>query len=835
MPNPFSQDNSKPTIGSSVGYSLPGLGLLGANRASSRLADLIKLPTSPEFYEASRLFTNSSNVNPEDFVQAYTNYGAGLAKRHVQHKGKAMPIGSALMEAKPALVRGMRKVAPEPILRKTGLLQLMHFGDDPAVAAAAMEHYKAFEKGPLGAYKQMVAELPEISMSNANHKVMRGGQVLDDLPSKWSHILSLPREQRNNALMEGSPWGIMSKNKVDFNPFFDDLSERLGLNSAEALDSAQIKKKLNSTIFGAASSPTLVGHLNDRMALTKARTVADVAASPDYINRFSNLLMAGRMRHAPKSYGKWLGFARGVNNLARPAVRNTAAGLALAGLAYPSFKNRTSQPAFDFSSYGKKASMGDHPNLNLAGGSGLGLLAARQVKRDGLRSINPFAAVRGVVLGGADTGKGSFAFQTKALNDALNAKGLKSENWAGYTVTPDEQVIGGDLYRTKPMSRRIVRNKDLDYLVQVGAHPEEGLFNHALNRRGYRYRMLSDFGDGNFKQPSSWLGGRNWMKVHDDPNNYKRFFVPGHNIAQRGRSANVVTPSIPVSDIFNKTPFQPKLAEDAFTLVGMGGGAGAPLMFPDAHRVINPGDIAREKEYFTTNARNILDDVMEATRKAHGDKARVKVMLGNALQNDTEFVDTFLKRLVKQDKRYSNVDFINAVKQDELAREYYAKARNIVQLPGSTTAELMAMPGEHTPRVVNLIPDESKWWMPKHWKSNADAFAKEFPGAKSVELGSNTRLKQLTDAFSEGLTPAVNRTAKTFDASQIAKTISRDVKLKRLGNLGKVTGAAGLGGYLINRGVRSSLSNTEELGKVMSTYGRGGSKWENFLRNMNIK
>ena len=796
-----------------------GLGLAGTGEVAKRLSGLMEIrDPSPSFFQNGARFAASRNVDPESFAYAYADAGHNLSKERVWHRGEQMPVGDAVNASKHDLALLVDRL-PERLKTGLGIKPMLGWALGPGQHESSAEHYRNFAESPMKAYRQLVAELPEISMNNAQHQVLgklpSGASVLrDDLPSQLAHTLSLNPSLRNEHVMN-LPLGILRSNKVDFAPFFDDLSAQLGFERGKAVDIGAARHALDTKLFHEMGADTLVGQLNDRMEARKFTSLAEVANEPHALQRFANLLVAGRMRQAPRSYGRVWEAAKALNALGKGPVRAVGYGAAtLAALPMLASKlqgnpmqKTASQPSDD----NMPAAV-----LQSAGGAMLGSSAIDQIQQEGFRRLNPFGTIRGQVIGGPSTGSGSFGFQSRALASELGKHGLPT-SWApAFNVSRAEHPLAGsdpryagehaDVYSPRAHAERLGGQNNLDYVVQVGAHPEDEVLAQNLSRNTQRYRMLSDYGKGNFQQPSSWLGGRNWMKVHDDPGTYKRFFVPGaSDIGVQGRSANVPTGNLAVSDLFGKVPFAQTKAP--MTVVGMGGGSGAKLLFPDAYV---PG--AGGGGAFDPLKRNLLDDVVEATRRAHGPDAKVHVMLGGAKEFKEPFKFDFLDHLLKQKEsgfsldgvtpRWGNVEFHGLVPQERLAKDFYAQAHNIVHLPGSTLGELMSMPGEHLPHTVNMLPDEGLHWMPKHWSTNADAAATHLPGSSSLSLVSPDRASKLAEIFSKPTTVAAGRVPFTADMAPVASAIRNDVRLSRLGNLGrfggKLAGSVALGGTAIS-------------------------------------
>jgi len=174
----------------------------------------------------------------------------------------------------------------------------------------------------------------------------------------------------------------------------------------------------------------------------------------------------------------------------------------------------------------------------------------------------------------------------------------------------------------------------------------------------------------------------------------------------------------------------------------------------------------------------------------------------------------FIEKLIEQknkgfsldgkNPRWANVDFVPKLSQEELGK-LYATADNITGLPGSTTAELMAIKGnKFLPKVVNIIPDTNNNWIPKHWDDNADFMAKNFQGSEKINFKDPSRASILSKIFSNRLAEdaITTRTPLINDYKEMTNTMLKDVRNKRIGNLGKLSLkglAAGTSAYLLGK------------------------------------
>lgn len=247
----------------------------------------------------------------------------------------------------------------------------------------------------------------------------------------------------------------------------------------------------------------------------------------------------------------------------------------------------------------------------------------------------------------------------------------------------------------------------------------------------------------------------------------------------------------------------------------MGGGVGAFLPLGD----LSARDVDN-KEFYRKDLRGIIDDWAEAiTGNKATAKDRMHILLGGAGSLDTPATThyNFIRQLIEDSKTMPEHEFLAKYIKDmpeELARsrfknfknmkiwdstrgmaDIYQNAKSVTMLPGSTGAEAMRMPGDKLPRFINMIPDESIPWMPKHWSTNAAVYDKHL-GSKSIGINtpSADRIEQFKAFLGDG--SPINRPSGAngvaIDMSHVAKQLHKDVRLAKLKNLAKFTGKAGI-------------------------------------------
>lgn len=569
-----------------------------------------------------------------------------------------------------------------------------------------------------------------------------------------------------------------------------------------------------------------------------------------------------------------------------------------------------------------KCAWDDKDTALTVGGTSLAGTGAYLLKHRHLRDFNPFAEKRIKVIGGVKdwdpvlreraaqvfkdkaAGKAvsaeqldaakkvfmldSFSGQTLASADALNRAGFKVDvikrtiNAPKKTVADATNMIDPkdlkkvkkfldgkglkdleyfdprDFYRTPDLSPKQLRGADA--ILQLGDSTNDMTLANARKRGAKLYRMLTDYGDGNFKQPDYWLG-QNWMKVRD-PKLYDRLIVPGGaekglwDQLGRGRSRNINVDRIGVSPVFGLEKFEHTSGSSPKAMFTLGGGANGWVLG-------NPNVKAINKYNFIGKERTLFDDMLSALRAKHGDNATLDAYLGTVVQKKQLILDPatgklklgyapsdlrlsvkmrrlmdsmdpesrLYKRLEQTSKgkkvlkyitnRYKGLNLIGQVPQSDIARAY-ATSDYIFALPGSTAAEFAAINGQKHGNMIHLIPSEADW-STRHFRGNA-AFTNRImqPNAKKniVSLLSKNRASDLTKAVREGGFKDWGRKAipQGDNLAPMAKAIKRDIVLKRLGRVGKLgllaTPAIGAGAYLYKKHTNKKAPPKTRMQKI---------------------
>lgn len=724
--------------------------------------------------------------------------------------------------------------------------------------------------------------------------------------------------------LEGSKkYGVSLQSHLS-NSLYDNMANNFVADFAKTL---QADPKLAARYGGADKFMSVVnGVKNDRAAenfLHLLRT--DKSLFDKYLHKvtnplintatlgpeaeFAKILSGLRMTSAYKGYGSAAPVVNILSKLKHPATGILGAAAAGVG-GYGLYKNFTKEASSE--------SEREHSRGSAALEGLLGLLlskygienAGQMLHENGWRKLNPFSKNKVLVLGGTETdildeltGKptGEKKLQTNSSFNAQRAaaaKSLKDSGLLDVTEAPLYYEPGNVRYKKngltyntlydtyKPIDLGLVPSNthNIDAIYQLGAHPEAYTLGRLSNNKNIiRYRQLSDFGAGNFRQPAEWIGSTNWMGVLDDKSGYDRFVVPGaaEDMPKylKGKKSNLFIDNISVNDkLYGNSPFAETKGEfsvpigDAETRVRslaegetpesvklnknefiktengkssvwktnavpdgfevrpdatgvkriyapgagghwmtMGGGAGSFLPIMDVADTAN-------NSYFL-NKRGLIDDWAEAIATNPATKNdSMHILLGGTYGQDTPAARHYrkLEKLIDDvhasksfedfHAKYPELDAdlarsrFNTFKNMKLwpatrgMAEIYQNAKSIAMLPGSTGAEAMRMPGTALPRIINMIPDETLGWMPKHWSTNAEVYNKLL-GGKNISISDATdRVNKIKDIIGDA-SPIIkpDRVPLKPEFSEIAKRLSSDIRKQKLARFGRFAGNAGTG------------------------------------------
>lgn len=439
----------------------------------------------------------------------------------------------------------------------------------------------------------------------------------------------------------------------------------------------------------------------------------------------------------------------------------------------------------------------------------------------------------------------SFSSQTRAhyhklkelLGDKVDVVHQKARGWNSATSLIDKL-------------RYMATHGDASGIMQVGNQggaPGGSLASHNQ----VRYRAGSDFGLGSFLTSATEYDGKpSSMRIVEKPSYWDRIFVPGDQAdfgeSYRSRLGNVATGNIPVSSVFSNTEYSPIKGEPPISvnaanasgqqlpiqvspgkvksLLTVGGGSGIPIFFREG--MDDPA------------ARTYLDDILDAHRKVHGAgnfelemlagiKPDTKGVYGTSRSHEvTPFLNYLEERLAANDPRFKDLKLTKQLPQPELAKRF-ANVNNVIVSPGSTTAELMAMRGEHIPRIINALPNLNSYgFQALHFPENARVVEQKMPGSSTVMYDSPTRMEDLVKALQTKMAPVAGRTpfASAYKAPgelSMADQIIKDLDASKARRLARVkgVGAAGLGlagaGLLYNNYFKPEPTLLEKLQRAL--------------------
>jgi len=291
--------------------------------------------------------------------------------------------------------------------------------------------------------------------------------------------------------------------------------------------------------------------------------------------------------------------------------------------------------------------------------------------------------------------------------------------------------------------------------------------------------------------------------------------------------------------VFSKSRFSDNLATATGkgrvkAMYTFGGGAGGFLGLGEP----KVDDVMR----YNLNKNRVLDDILGALRKKHGDNFDLDLYVGNTLDDvsakekgslrpteiphnrrlrrflskienaitpDSEREAKGLPPLTEKQKllrqRMKGLRIVRGVPQSELAKAY-ANSDYVFMVPGSTSAEFASIrPNQSGIRgkLISMIPDEllegrlkpgQPNWMARHFSPNAEYVEHMLKGNTArVGLASKTRAEDLLKAVSEpnhAIKPPKRRwfmsSGSTGGWDKAVKTMKHDVRMSRLGRLGRM-------------------------------------------------
>jgi hypothetical protein len=349
----------------------------------------------------------------------------------------------------------------------------------------------------------------------------------------------------------------------------------------------------------------------------------------------------------------------------------------------------------------------------------------------------------------------SFSAQSQAMARGLREIGLNVDHvpWQQSPKHPHEGVLN--------YLKHLLNARKYDAVVSTGHG-----FNYPREIAGLgkvQYRQNSDFNEGNFLNSkdiynTTGIAGQDAMAVREDVKKYTRFLTPsreGYQLPEhfQGQKPNVSIGNIPVSPAFHETAFSEKDWSPTArkkAVITLGGGNAAPqvfdelgtdiehLTYPGARRkvITNLTDRARSYDF---KKRFFLDDIVEALNEQHPEGVDIDFILGAKKDVNTgkfptanqwgrvpEFYDDFEKYLSTPEgqARFKGLKLIDAVHQrapvgQPSMASNFADSHYVFAVPGSTAAEIMAMPGGTPGKIISVLPNDNAVGFMKHFPVNS--------------------------------------------------------------------------------------------------------------------
>ena len=804
--------------------ALASAGVMAGHSLSSGVQNALK-PEKPEDFNKAldallSLDSKKKEIGSQEFAHLYAQLGHELTRQRVSSGDiEGLNPGIAIRENVTKTLKTNLQSNPlfHFLVPHAGLREKLSDFPLEKLKHGSLEHYKNFEQSPLSGYKMMIAEIFGNPYSQEYTAQASNGLIGHNV-DLWADALAhAPRDRAGfnrymTTKMNLPTIDLITKRlnqTVDTFPFFKELLAHLNtangtnhrvlgdvLAHAEGVPLATWKQHIMNLPWlrgaeteGIANTQVPLFRILDKHIKDKGiHNLEELRTTPHILQQWFEPIMGTHFKGATYMYAKAGKLYKLLTSMA--GKKPVYAAAALAGIpAYTAinrFRQQHSKEAADSSTKDTKESI-DTPTL-LSGAASAGLASSLydKLKTSTLRrQYNPLAPIHVSVIGGqrdiplvnelntvTPQAIDSFSGQTRAIYEALKKdKGIHPTTHTAWHKE-DSKYIPRDLAHV------LHDTADSDAVVQVGSLPEEHLI---LNLNKPKYRALSDFGPGNLNQPNIWFE-QNWMRLKGNPKAYDRLIVPGGEHYDmgglKGKKANINTPNIPVSDIFSKVMFNVDHTKNPKLLISSGGGSMLPQMFID---------IANKDGYDLTKS-NILDKLHSALTKKHGNNFDMNYLLGqslNDIKTDNPKMYDFLMALQNDKARFGGkLKFIEKLSQQALANEY-ATSHYIAHLPGSTTGELLSMPGEKHGKILNVVPDRTLPWMPDHFVTNAPMIEKHFPGSMTVHNMANGKGvdPSLLDSFVNSTNPSGRGKAIQSDMSNFINTLKSDIRTQRVSNL----------------------------------------------------
>lgn len=419
--------------------------------------------------------------------------------------------------------------------------------------------------------------------------------------------------------------------------------------------------------------------------------------------------------------------------------------------------------------------------------------AWEKLRRYGVESLTPLE------YSALFSAKDSMTQPAFAAADALNEGGVKVKLY-----NPFSDGRNG--------LKSVERDKNIGAVLQVG-HDHFPFESTRIGDRGlYSTRLLTDYGDGAFRQPFRVMDTEpNGMAVRPMLDRYDTVYIPGGDLKRwngipRGQHT-ISVDGLATSPLFENYTF--RASEPGFSPVGRkakailtsGGGSGRGLLFETGPEMF-PGDGKLRTKSLLRAENNTFDYLLNALRRKHGNDFSLDFLSGLAehgtslspgiaehiagvtaadvlrmasgrasftqnVDKDLSILATILDKgsplrrellsseagsnLVRSiDQRYSGLNILRSLSHPQMA-ESYRNADYLVGLSGSSLGEIASIKGDTHGGLIHLIPHEAPS-RARHFRGNAEvANILMQPGAKHniVSISSPTFGEDLAKAVSE--------------------------------------------------------------------------------------
>ena len=479
--------------------------------------------------------------------------------------------------------------------------------------------------------------------------------------------------------------------------------------------------------------------------------------------------------------------------------------------------------------------------LEIGGIAGAGLTAGLFAHMGGARALDTNADPKILVYGGPKEftaepkAMDSFSAQSHAMVRGLRDMQMDVEhlNW------PEGVHDIVTIAKRKTLATLAARKHDAIIFTGHGhAYPK-----HIGTLGKVRYRQGTDFGEGNAINDKNiymkGLAGQDAMAVRENPKWYRRVFGLGHEGTEirkkfQGKDPTVMLGNIPVSQVFSDTHFAEKnwathLADGVTPVrkkafITFGGGNAAPITFDElgddlaklkrthSRRDIKAPGFGRR---YDISKRFWLDDLVQSLNAKHGEGVDINLLIGGKKNPDTglytqpgqwgnipEFYDYFENYLKTPEgqARFPGLKLIERLPhapsklgEPSMAGHFADSHYNFV-MPGSTSAELLAMQGDNNGKTILLMPKTRVRGFMKHWPNNAAEMEhNDLPNVHRWNIHDKVnRRAQLEGILGSELKSGPGRKGYTTDYARLKGIIEHDVKKQKVKNIKTLVAMGGI-------------------------------------------